>query len=66
MQTSINNNINTKLDDAEYVGIINKIKNWIDEERIDKLKEKLKNETDINEKLKIADEIAKLKKRMCN
>lgn len=61
----INNNINVELNDADYVGIIEKIKNWIDEERIVELKERLKNETDINQKLKIADEIAKLKKRMC-
>ena len=61
----INNNINVELNDADYVGIIEKIKNWIDEDRIVLLKEKLKNETDINQKLKIADEIAKLKKRMC-
>lgn len=61
----INNNINVELNDADYVGIIEKIKKWIDEERIVELKEQLKNETDINQKLKIADEIAKLKKRMC-
>ena len=62
---AINNNINVELNDADYVGIIEKIKNWIDEDRILVLKEKLKLETDINQKLKIADEIAKLKKRMC-
>lgn len=61
----INNNINTKLNDTDYVGIIEKIKYWIDENQINKLKEKLKIVTDVNEKLKIADEIAKLKKRMC-
>ena len=39
----INNNINVELNDADYVGIIEKIKNWIDEDRIVLLKEKLKN-----------------------
>lgn len=61
----INNNINVELNDADYVGIIEKIKTWIDENRIVELKERLKNETDINQQLKLADEIAKLKKRMC-
>lgn len=61
----INNNIETKLNDNDYVGIIEKIKIWIDEIRIQELKERLKSCTDINEKLKLADEIAKLKKRMC-
>ena len=62
----IDNNINAELSDAEYVGIINKTKTVIDEEKIRELKEKLKAVSDVNEKLKITDEIAKLKKRMCS
>ncbi|MCH5166449.1 MAG: DNA primase [Erysipelotrichales bacterium] len=61
----IDTNIKVELNDAEYVGIINKIKIWIDENKINELKEKVKSISDINEQLKIADEIAKIKKRMC-
>lgn len=61
----VDQNIKCDLDDSEYVGIINKIKQEIEEEKINKLKEKLKTISDINEKLKITDEIAKMKKRMC-
>ena len=57
--------INNKLSDLEYVGVIEKIKNNICEDKINKLKEKLKVTTDINEKLSIADEIAKIKKDVC-
>lgn len=57
--------INNELSDLEYVGVIEKIKNNICEDKINKLKEKLKITTDINEKLSIADEIAKLKKDVC-
>ena len=57
--------INNELSDLEYVGVIEKIKNNICEDKINKLKEKLKVTTDINEKLSIADEIAKLKKDVC-
>ena len=59
----IDSNIETELIDNEYVGIINKIKIWIDENKIEELKIKLQNVTDINEKLSITDEIARLKKR---
>ena len=59
----IDSNIDTELIDNEYVGIINKIKIWIDENKIEELKIKLQNVTDINEKLSITDEIARLKKR---
>lgn len=62
----VDNNANMELNDADFVGLINKIKYWIDEKKIQELKEKLKTISDINEKLKITDEIAKLKKRMCN
>lgn len=55
-----------ELNDGEYIGLIEKIKKLIDEERISKLREQLKRESDINAKLKIADEITRLKKRMCN
>lgn len=61
----VDNNIRIELNDADYVGIINKIKMWIDENKINELKAKLKSITDINEKLKLMDEIAKMKKRMC-
>lgn len=61
----IDNNINAECNDAEYVGIVNKVKSIIDEDKIRELKEKLKTVSDINEKLKLTDEIAKLKKRMC-
>lgn len=62
----IDNNANIELNDGEFVGIINKIKKWIDEKKIQELKIRLKSVSDINEKLKITDEIAKMKKRMCN
>ena len=58
-------NIKIELKDAEYVGIVNKIKSWIDENKIEELKEKLASVSDINEKLNITNEIAKMKKRMC-
>lgn len=57
--------IKTELVDADYIGIVNKIKLWIDENKIEELKEKQKNITDINEKLAIMNEIAKMKNRMC-
>ena len=59
----IDNNINYDLSDAEYLGIIEKIKANNNEDKINELKEKLKQTSDINEKLKINDEIAKLKKK---
>ena len=59
----IDNNINNELSDADYLGIIDKIKSINNENKIIELKEKLKSISDINEKLKITDEIAKLKKK---
>ena len=61
----VDDNINEELVDNDYVGIIRKIKIWIDEEKIIELKEKLTKVSDINEKVKITDEIVKLKNRMC-
>ena len=59
----IDNNINEELSDQDYLALIDKIKRINDELKIAELKEKLKNTTDINEKLKLNDEIAKLKKK---
>ena len=59
----IDNNINTELSDQDYLALIDKIKLLNDENKIMQLKNKLKSTSDINEKLKITDEIAKLKKR---
>lgn len=61
----IDNNINVNLTDEEYVDVIRKIDKMNKEDTINSLKEKLKVTTDINEKLRITDEIANLKKRMC-
>lgn len=61
----VDKNIKIELNDADYIGIVNKIKIWIDENKIEELKEKQKSVTDINEKLKITNEIAKMKNRMC-
>lgn len=61
----IDENINQNLSDSEYIDIVNRIKETTNEDKIKSLKEKLKITSDINEKLKIADEIANLKKRMC-
>lgn len=59
----IDNNINVELIDNDFIGIIDKIKKWLTENKINELKEKLKLTVDINEKLKITDQIAELKKR---
>ena len=59
----IENNINNELNDDEFMGLINKIKLINDEEEIKRLKEEIKNTTDINEKLKLTDKLAKLKKK---
>lgn len=59
----IDNNIDLELSDNEYVGIIQKIKVWINENKISELKEKVKTTSDINEKLKLMDEIAVLKRK---
>lgn len=61
----VDKNIKIELNDVDYIGIVNKIKIWIDENKIEELKEKQKSVTDINEKLKITNEIAKMKNRMC-
>ena len=61
----IESNAEQKLIDADYVGIINKIKKITGEEKIAQLKERLKSVSDINEKVKIMNEIAELKMRMC-
>lgn len=61
----IDENYELELNDTEFIGIVNKIKFWVEENKISELKEKLKNTIDINEKIKLSDEIVKLKKRMC-
>ncbi|MBR6072720.1 MAG: DNA primase [Bacilli bacterium] len=58
----IENNINNELNDDEYIGLINKIKQINKEEEISKLKEQIKNTTDINEKLRLTDKLTKIKK----
>ena len=58
--------MNEEINDADFIGIINKMKIWCDEIKIEELKMKLKMSSDINEKLKLTDEIASMKKRMCN
>ena len=59
----IENNISEDITDADYMGLINRIKKLNDEDEIQKLKEEIKNTTDINEKLKLNDKLAKLKKK---
>ncbi len=61
----VDSNIKSELDDSEYVGIISKIKDYIQEIKIKELKDKMKNMTDINGKLELANEIAMIKQRMC-
>ena len=58
----IDNNINETLTDNDFVGLIKKVKENDKENTIKVLKDKLKQTSDINEKLKINDEIASLKK----
>ncbi len=53
---------NNNLKKEEWNNYILFIRKWITESKINDLKIKLKNETDINEKLRINDKIAKLKK----
>lgn len=53
-----------ELVDNDFVGLTDKIKKWVDEAKIIKLKEQLKQVTDINEQIKISNEIAQIKKRM--
>lgn len=62
----IDSNIGIDLNDEEFIGIINKVNSWVYSEKINDLKTKLIDVTDINEKIKITDEIADLKKRMCD
>ena len=57
---------NMELNDGDFIGIIDKIKTWINEKKIMELKNRLKVVTDMNEKLSITDEIAKLKKGCVN
>lgn len=52
------------IDESDWKNYINFLKKWINEKRIDELKNKLKNTLDINEKLEINDKIAKLKKEV--
>lgn len=58
----VSDNIDSKLLDNDFIGYIKKIKDMDINSRIKYLKEKMKNETDINEQSKIMDEIIKLKK----
>lgn len=57
--------IQNTLSDEEIIDVVNKVKDLANERKIKELKEKLKTTTDINEKLRINDEIVNLKKRMC-
>lgn len=59
----LENNSSVELIDNDFVGIIEKIKMWKNENKINKLKDELKETSDINKKLEIMDNIAKLKKR---
>ena len=58
----IDSNINSELADNDFIGLIEKVKEYDKENKIQELKEKLKQTSDINEKLRINDEITKLKK----
>jgi hypothetical protein len=58
----VSDNLGLKLFDNDFIGYIKKIKDIDISSRIKYLKEKMKNETDINEQSKIMDEIIKLKK----
>ena len=51
-----------EISDEEWNSYVDFIKKWINEAKIAELKIKLKNTTDINEKLRINDIITKLKK----
>ena len=64
MLTNLQLGLNT-LSDEEIIDVVNKVKDLANERKIKELKEKLKTTTDINEKLRINDEIVNLKKRMC-
>ena len=59
----LENNSSVELIDNDFVGIIEKIKVWKNENKINQLKDELKETSDINKKLEIMDNIAKLKKR---
>lgn len=58
----IENNAKNDISDAEFEGLIKKIKQVNKEEEIQKLKEEIKNTSDINEKLKLTDKLTKIKK----
>lgn len=60
--SEIINNHTNQINDDDWNNYIDFVKHWINEVKIKELKEKLKNETDINEKLRINDKITKLKK----
>jgi DNA primase len=49
-------------DKGDFLSFIEHIRKWTRNEQIDKLKEELKNTTDVNEKTRISDLIIKLKK----
>ncbi len=57
--------VSIKLIDSDYVGLIEKIKKWTYEDKIEDLKNRLKATSDINEKVKITSEIAELKMKVC-
>ena len=54
--------IQNTLSDEEIIDVVNKVKDLANERKIKELKEKLKTTTDINEKLRINDEIVNLKR----
>ena len=62
LENIISENLDIELIDNDFIGYIKKIKDIDTNSRIKLLKEKLKNETDINEQAKLMDEIIKLKK----
>jgi len=57
-------NVDYIISETDWNNYIKFLKKWINEKRIDELKNKLKNTLDINEKLEINDKIAKLKKEV--
>lgn len=59
----IDHMIDQELSDEEYIVLMGKMKSLIDEKKIEELKMKLKTVSDINEKLKITNEIARIKKK---
>jgi len=55
---------NYEIIESDWNNYIKFLKKWINDKKIDELKNKLKNTLDINEKLEINDRIAKLKKEV--